>query len=314
MPSITILEMPHIYELTAPTDPKLPVLVFVHGWLLSRHYWQPIVRLLESKYQCLIYDARGFGESQVALQSNRHLSAISNLESLTVDNSYSINTTDDRKPSRNYSLYSYAEDLKYLLKSLEIDRAWVVGHSLGGSVALWAADLYPEVIKGVICLNAGGGIYLKEEFERFRNAGQQLVKFRPRWLSYVPFLGLLFSRMMVARPLALKWGRQRVLDFIKADPEAATGALLESTTESEVHLLPQLVSRLSQPVHFIAGDKDKVMEVKYVNHLASFHRLFMSLESNVSTIPNCGHLGMIEAPDEVALIITRILNKYTGQI
>ena len=310
MPSINILETPHIYELTAPTDPKLPVLVFVHGWLLSRHYWQPLVRLLKSKYQCLIYDARGFGESQVALQSARQsLSTVSSKTS-AVDDSYSIANTKNTSNSRNYSLHAYAEDLKYLLESLKIDRAWVVGHSLGGSVALWAADLYPEVIKGVICLNAGGGIYLKEEFERFRHAGQQLVKFRPRWLSYVPFLGLLFSRMMVARPLALKWGRQRVLDFIKADSEAATGALLESTTESEVHSLPQLVSRLSQPVYFIAGDKDKVMEIKYVNHLASFHRLFMSPESNVSTIANCGHLGMIEAPDEVASIITEVLDKH----
>ena len=316
MPSITILETPHIYELTAPTDPKLPVLVFVHGWLLSRHYWQPLVKLLKSKYQCLIYDARGFGESQVALKSNQQdLSAITNQKSSPVDDSYLIsNTKNSLEASRNYSLHAYAEDLKYLLESLKIERAWVVGHSLGGSVALWVADLYPEVIKGVICLNAGGGIYLKEEFERFRTAGQQLVKFRPRWLSYVPFLGLLFSRMMVARPLALKWGRQRVLDFIKADSQAATGALLESTTESEVHLLPQLVSRLSQPVYFIAGDKDKVMETKYVNHLASFHRLFMSHESNVSTIPNCGHLGMIEAPEEVASIITKVLDKYQNEI
>ena len=315
MPSITILETPHIYELTTPTDPKLPVLVFVHGWLLSRHYWQPLVRLLESKYQCLIYDARGFGESQAVQSNQQGLSVVSIPESSAVDDSYAIaNTKNTLEAARNYSLRAYAEDLKYLLKSLEIEQAWVVGHSLGGSVALWAADLYPEVIKGVICLNAGGGIYLKEEFERFRHAGQQLVKFRPRWLSYVPFLGLLFSRMMVARPLALRWGRQRVLDFIKADPQAATGALLESTTESEVHLLPQLVSRLSQPVYFIAGDKDKVMEIKYVNHLASFHRLFMSHESNVSTIANCGHLGMIEAPDEVVSIITRILNKHQDGI
>ena len=314
MPSITILATPHIYELTTPTAPKLPVLVFVHGWLLSRHYWQPIVRLLESKYQCLIYDARGFGESQVALGSNQHLSVISNPQSSAVDNNLVTNTKSDFKTTRNYSLHAYAEDLKCLLKSLKIERAWVVGHSLGGSVALWAADLYPEVIKGVICLNAGGGIYLKEEFERFRHAGEQLVKFRPGWLSYVPFLSLLFSRMMVARPLALKWGRQRVLDFIKADSQAATGALLESTTESEVHLLPQLVSRLSQPVYFIAGDKDKVMEIKYVNHLASFHRLFMSHESNVSTIPNCGHLGMIEAPDEVASIVIEVLDKYQDEI
>lgn len=290
MPSINVLETPHFYELSpSVANPKLPVLVFVHGWLLSRHYWQPIVSILQSQYQCLIYDARGFGDSSTI--GDRHKSPQS-------------------KNSRGYSLNNYAEDLKNLLQNLEIRNAWVIGHSLGGSVALWSASICPEIIQGVICLNAGGGIYLKEEFERFRNAGKQLVRFRPDWLRYVPLLSFLFSRMMVARPLELKWGRQRVIDFIKADGEAALGALLESTTEAEVHLLPQLVSQLKQPVYFIAGEKDKVMELKYVNHLASFHNLFSSEDSNVFQIPNCGHLGMIEASEEVALRITKILKQH----
>ena len=100
------------------------------------------------------------------------------------------------------------------------------------------------------------------------------------------------------------------MDFIQADEQAALGALLESTTESEVHLLPQLVSRLQQPVYFIAGDKDKVMETKYVNHLASFHHLFASPESNVFQLNNCGHLGMIEATEEVAMIVKRVLDNH----
>ncbi|MFM2311339.1 MAG: hypothetical protein RLZZ04_615 [Cyanobacteriota bacterium] len=307
MPSITILKTPHIYELTVPVnDAKRPVLVFVHGWLLSRRYWQPLVELLQSEYQCLIYDARGFGESQPDVLAPP-------LTSSEIQSS-GVTATNDLSSNRSYSLQAYAEDLGCLLDNLAIKHAWVVGHSLGGSVALWAAELYPEVVKGVICLNAGGGIYLKEEFERFRLAGQQLVKFRPRWLACIPLLNLVFSRMMVARPLSLAWGRQRVIDFIQADEEAAMGALLESTTEAEVHLLPQLVSRLQQPVYFIAGDRDQVMEIKYVNHLASFHSLFASEDSNVFQIDNCGHLGMIEAPEEVADIVQGVLRKYPHQV
>ena len=284
MPSINVLETPHVYELTSPVaNPQRPVLVFVHGWLLSRHYWQPIVQILRSQYQCLIYDARGFGDS------------------------CHIPHQEGSLRLRGYGLDAYAEDLKDLLQNLKIERAWIIGHSLGGSIALWTADICPEIVLGVICLNAGGGIYLKEEFERFRNAGKQLVKFRPYWLRYIPLLSLLFSRMMVARPLDLKWGRQRVIDFLQANEEAALGALLESTTEAEVHLLPQLVSRLEQPAYFIAGEQDKVMELKYVNHLASFHRLFSSQDSNVLQIPNCGHLGMVEAAEEVSRIVTEIL-------
>ena len=313
MPSITILETPHIYELTPPVaNPKLPVLVFVHGWLLSRHYWQPLVQLLKLEYQCLIYDARGFGESQLADSEEANLTSIITPQATGKTDSQPVTSADreDIGTDHNYSLSAYARDLGSLLESLSIDRAWVIGHSLGGSVALWSANLYPEIVKGVVCLNAGGGIYLKEEFERFRNVGQQLVKFRPRWLLYIPLLNLLFSRMMVARPLSWRWGRQRVLDFVRADERAAMGALLESTTEAEVHSLPQLVSRLTQPVYFVAGDRDRVMEVKYVKHLASFHYLFASIDSNVFQIDNCGHLGMLEAPQEVASIINQVLQKH----
>lgn len=64
MAIIDILGVPHEYELTAPTASSFPVLVFIHGWLLGRSYWQPLIERLSSDYQCLNYDLRGFGDSQ----------------------------------------------------------------------------------------------------------------------------------------------------------------------------------------------------------------------------------------------------------
>ena len=80
----------------------------------------------------------------------------------------------------SYSPSAYAEDLALLLEKLNIDSAWLVGHSLGGTIALWGASQMPERVKGVICINAGGGIYIKEAFEQFRSSGQKVLKFRPR--------------------------------------------------------------------------------------------------------------------------------------
>jgi pimeloyl-ACP methyl ester carboxylesterase len=211
----------------------------------------------------------------------------------------------------SYTLAAYAQDLCILLQKLNIDRAWLIGHSLGGSIALWGASVASERVKGVICLNAGGGIYLREEFERFRAVGQRLVKRRPRWLRYVPLIDLLFTRAMVARPLARRWARQRVIDFVVAHPEAALRALLDSTTEAEVHRLPQVVSQLKQPVYFIAGAKDTVMEPKYVRHLASFHKLFQGCGDNVIEIPGCGHMAMVEQPEAIDTQIRKILANYS---
>ncbi|MGB3508116.1 MAG: alpha/beta fold hydrolase [Microcoleaceae cyanobacterium] len=65
MATIDIQGVRHTYELTNPT--KFPhVLVFVHGWLLSRHYWQPLIQRLSVDYQCLWYDLRGFGDSPIS--------------------------------------------------------------------------------------------------------------------------------------------------------------------------------------------------------------------------------------------------------
>lgn len=305
MAIIDIEGAPHVYELTAPTHSSSPVLVFIHGWLLSRSYWQPLIERLAPNYQCLIYDLRGFGDSQP--KRGKVSRKGSNLNAEVPDEFEAVK----RSPA-SYTLAAYAKDLGILLDKLGIEQAWLIGHSLGGSIALWGAFLLPDRVKGVICLNAGGGIYLKEEFERFRAVGQRLVERRPRWLLYVPLIELLFMRAQVARPIARRWARQRIIDFIVAHPEAALQALLDSTTEAEVHRLPQIVSKLVQPVYFIAGTKDTVMEPKYVRHLASFHNLFGECGDNVIEIPGCGHIAMVEQPDAIANEIHKILAEREG--
>ncbi|MFN5516053.1 MAG: alpha/beta fold hydrolase [Cyanobacteriota bacterium] len=284
MPTIDLLGVPHAYErLGREAKEGCPVLVFVHGWLLSRQYWYPLAEKLAPHYPSLLYDLRGFGDS--------------------------AGTIAETAPA--FGLAAYAQDLVALLTALEINQAWLVGHSLGGSIALWAASLAPEQIQGVVCLNAGGGIYLKEEFERFRGVGERLVAFRPFWLPGVPGLDWLFSRIMVEQTLERRWGRQRLRDLVRANPEAARGSLLESTTEEEVHHLPRLVSQLPQPVYFFAGQQDKVMEAKHVNYLASFHPSFYPQGQNVIELPNCGHFAMLEQLDLVAEKLGYILDSQT---
>ena len=292
MMKLIVRGVEHHYDRTQPDDTdrlsnakssESITIVFIHGWLLSRAYWQPVIQRLDG-VPCLAYDLRGFGES---LSTKTDATAHSDLSS-------------EDELSEDYSLAAYAEDLKELLDKLEISRVWLVGHSLGGSIALWAAHTMGNRVAGVTCVNAGGGIYLKEEFEKFRNAGQQILRLRSPWMLKFPGLDYLFSRASVIQPIGLELGRQRLFDFITADPIAARESLLSSTTEAEVHRLPQLLSELTQPVYFIAGQQDKIMEPRYVRHLASFHALFKHCGENVLELENCGHLAMVEHPDAVA--------------
>ncbi|MCS6814564.1 MAG: alpha/beta hydrolase [Cyanobacteria bacterium] len=356
MTSINVLGVPCAYELTDPV-PQSPTLVFVHGWLLSREYWQPLVQRLSPTYQCLSYDLRGFGQSQlyprsdiasdIFTKSSNHLATKQSehgvpndaqaLQMTTADVNAVINrlgTQDYSDPSpltqqwrlsdrhqgdrlsdqsfhASYTPAAYAKDLAVLLQLLNLANVWLIGHSLGGIIALWAANQLPDVVQGVICLNSGGGIYFQKDFEKFRAAGQQILKLRPRWLCHVPLIDLMFARSTVVQPIDRTWRRQRLVDFVMAHPEAALGALLDSTTEAEVNRLPLLVSALKQPVYFLAGAQDPVMQPSYVQHLASFHPLFGTCGDNVIEIEDCGHMAMIEQPDRVTTEITSILAKHT---
>jgi pimeloyl-ACP methyl ester carboxylesterase len=250
--------------------------------MLSRAYWQPVIAQLAPDYACLSYDLRGFGTSQPTDPAP---------------------LLSHRQRAQHYSPAAYADDLAALLDRLGIETAWVIGHSLGGTIALWAAERHPHRIQGVVCVNSGGGIYIKEEFDRFRAVGRALVRWRPRWLSWLPPVHWAFCRESVARPVAMQWGRQRAIDFVAADGEAALWSLLESTTENQVHRLPQLVSQLTQPVYFLAGDRDTIMEPQYVRHLASFNPGFGTCGDNLIEIPDCGHLGPVEQPGAIAATI-----------
>ena len=200
MATAVIRDVLHTYDWTGQnTSPsenesdqeELPTLVFIHGWLLSRSYWQPVIAELSKFYPCLTYDLRGFGESAARCCESQDY------------------------PEQQFTLDDYSEDLKIILKHLGIKKAWLVGHSLGGSIAIWTATKLSGVVQGVVCVNSGGGIYLKEDFEKFRSAGQQIVKNRFPWLLYVPFIELPFTRLMVCQPLARRWGKQRIKDFFQ---------------------------------------------------------------------------------------------------
>jgi 2-succinyl-6-hydroxy-2,4-cyclohexadiene-1-carboxylate synthase len=280
MSSVIIQGAKHSYNLTTPTQSKkqVPTIAFLHGWMLSQAYWQPLISQLQPDFQCLSYDLRGFGLSE-------------------------ISDRDD------YSLISYARDLEDLLDHLGISQVWLVGHSLGGAIALWAANLLSDRILGVVCLNAGGGIYIKEEFEKFRTAGKIILKLRPKWLKNIPLVHVQFAKDSVKNPLAKSWGKQRAIDFVSAKYQAAKGTLLDSTSEPEVHKLPQIVSKLRQPIYFVAGANDTIMEPKYVNHLASFHYSFNSYGENVFEFPDCGHMAMLEQTNLLHRLLLDLLAK-----
>ena len=93
MSSVIIQGAKHSYNLTNSYHVKkqVPTIAFLHGWMLSQAYWQPLISQLQPDFQCLSYDLRGFGLSEIG----------------------------DRN---DYSLISYARDLEELLDHLELSQ------------------------------------------------------------------------------------------------------------------------------------------------------------------------------------------------
>ena len=100
-----------------------PQVVMCHGFSDSGMCWTPIAQQLEGQYDLIMPDARGHGLSD--------------------------------QPEGGYSMSMMASDLAYLIRSLDLQRPVIVGHSMGGYVAsLMAAD-YPELVRGVILEDPG---------------------------------------------------------------------------------------------------------------------------------------------------------------
>src|SRR6266536_2524383 len=101
-----------------------PVLVLLHGILGSRRSWAELISLLEQDFTVIAPDLLGHGDSA--------------------------------KPRGDYSLGAHAGRLRDLLDALEVERVTLVGHSLGGGVAMQFVWLFPQRCERLVLVSSGG--------------------------------------------------------------------------------------------------------------------------------------------------------------
>jgi pimeloyl-ACP methyl ester carboxylesterase len=99
-----------------------PPLVFVHGAACNRRCWDQHVPRFSSAHRVVAVDLRGHGESEV--------------------------------PSERYTVGLFAEDLASTCTQLGIESPVVIGHSLGGLVALDFASDYPDHVAAAVLIDS----------------------------------------------------------------------------------------------------------------------------------------------------------------
>ena len=178
------------------------------------------------------------------------------------------------------SLASYGRWLAAAVQQQAAGRPVVlISHSLGGSIALHSAERFGSQLRGLVQIAAGGGIFQPRPFALLRRAGATFVQWRPGWLAELP-------------------GTEAIRSPLRAEARAAQGLLACSTNRGAVRQLPLLTSQLTVPSLWISGSRDRVMEPRYVRHLASFTPLHQ-LES----LQGAGHLPMQQCPADLARLI-----------
>jgi len=106
-------------------NPTGPVVVLVHGYTDSARTWMPMLPRLPARYRLILVDLRGHGGSSV--------------------------------PECCYTRLDFAYDIKLLLDALHVQRASIVGHSLGSIVAQTFAEYWPERTARVVLIASTGG-------------------------------------------------------------------------------------------------------------------------------------------------------------
>ncbi|MFL5517798.1 MAG: alpha/beta fold hydrolase, partial [Gemmatimonadales bacterium] len=101
-----------------------PVIALIHGIAGSSEQWKPAMRVLAEHHTVVAPDLLGHGRSA--------------------------------KPRGDYSLGAYASGVRDLLVALDHPQATVVGHSLGGGVAMQFAYQFPERCERLVLVSSGG--------------------------------------------------------------------------------------------------------------------------------------------------------------
>jgi pimeloyl-ACP methyl ester carboxylesterase len=110
--------------------------VFCHEFAGDYRSWDPQVRAFGHLYRCVSYSQRGFPPSSVPADAAA------------------------------YSQDLLIEDLRGLLAHLGIERTYLLGFSMGGSVVLNFALRYPALCRAIVVVGAGAGTTNRELFER----------------------------------------------------------------------------------------------------------------------------------------------------
>lgn len=254
-------------------------LLFVHGFGNEAHVWDELAPAVAPYYRTLAVDLRGHGES-------------------------------DRDPEARYDYDAHVADLEALTDALGIERLVLVGHSLGGRIAMLFAGRHPDRMAGLAIvdsapeLDARGTVRIQLDLQR--GGGESGSGGGPSFASEAEYREVLARQYPAASRDALarlvRYGLRARADGRfepRLDPAWFRGRKRASETEMrerEERLTTELweaLARIPCPTLVIRGAASDVVSPDVAERMAEE----VLAEGRLVVVPRAGHSVMIDNPE-----------------
>jgi pimeloyl-ACP methyl ester carboxylesterase len=251
-------------------------LLLIHGYGAAAWVWEKQIDVLSQFYRVYALDLIGHGFSD--------------------------------RPKISYTPRTYVHFLKEFMDGVEIEKASLIGNSMGGGIAWAMAILYPEQVDRLILIDCVPPDVLRQvKNESFRTLAAikdipilpyLVIAARGRHSIKSVLLECVSDTKLITPEMV---NRQYSLSRIKG----TTWVLYSTLKHAEEALeLKDHLSIIHQPTLFIWGEKDQIFppQVGVALHQAMAGSKFLRIEKS-------GHIPMWETPDEVNQAILSFLNE-----
>jgi pimeloyl-ACP methyl ester carboxylesterase len=257
-----------------------PAILLIHGIGDNSTTWEQVQTKLAQRFTVIAPDLLGHGKSD--------------------------------KPRADYSVAAYANGMRDLLSVLDIERVTVVGHSLGGGVAMQFAYQFPQLVERLILVGAGGvtkDVNVALRIASVPMGSEALAVLRlPLVLPAIQLIGrvggVLFGSTGVGRDLP------DVVRILADLPEPTASSAFARTLRAVVDWRGQVVTMLdrcylteSVPVQLIWGSRDSVIPVE---HARMAHAAMPG--SQLEVFEGSGHFPFHDDPDRFCELVEKFID------
>ena len=257
-----------------------PPLLLIHGIGDNSSTWDEVQTLLAERFTVIAPDLLGHGKSD--------------------------------KPRADYSIAAYANGMRDLLTFLGIDRATIVGHSLGGGVAMQFAYQFPQFVERLVLVSAGGvtkdvNIVLRAASLPFVAESLPLLQL-PGAMSSLRFAGDVLDKAL--RSAGFQLDIPEVLRILADLPEPTASSAFARTLRAVVDWRGQVVTMLDRcylaegiPVQLVWGARDQVIPV---GHARLAHSAMPG--SRLEVFKGSGHFPFHDDPARFVRVVEEFVD------